>query len=193
MPRPVVRSTSPPRRNLVGSFSSETWAQRIGRPQPCPPATRCSARSSVASRSATVVGTEPPCTPIRTTAYPEDGREGTTRTGRRAESLGGGTRRAAGGSDAGGRGGRGRRHGPLDAARPDRVGGGRRGGGGRPRRRRGAGGGRLGGGALGQQRHRPGAGHGPRRRRRRRAAADVRARRRGLQLRRPGHQPAGDG
>src|SRR5215218_2760268 len=89
MPRPVVSSTSPPRRKRVGSFSSETWAQRIGWRQPCPPATRVSARSSMASRSATVVATDPPCAPIRTTAYPDDGREGTTLTRRAAESLGG--------------------------------------------------------------------------------------------------------
>src|SRR6266508_2228585 len=60
MPRPVVSSTSPPRRNLVGSFSSETCAQRIGLVTPSFPATRLRASSSMASRSATVVVTAHP-------------------------------------------------------------------------------------------------------------------------------------
>src|SRR4029453_6226451 len=87
MPRPVVSSTSPPRRNRVGSTSSDTCAQRIGRSSPPLPATSPRWSSPMASRSATVVATAPPCGPKRTTAYLGTGRAGTTRGGWMADSL----------------------------------------------------------------------------------------------------------
>ena len=57
MAKPVVSSTSPPRRNRVGSLSSDTCAQRIGRSSPSAPATSPRRSSPMASRSATVVVT----------------------------------------------------------------------------------------------------------------------------------------
>src|SRR5215207_7590849 len=88
MPRPVVSSTSPPRRNRVGSLSSDTCAQRIGRSSPCLPATSPRRSSSMPSRSATVVVTALPCAPKRTTGYRWTVRPGTTRGLAPPDSLG---------------------------------------------------------------------------------------------------------
>src|SRR5918994_1884892 len=113
--------------------------------------------SPMSSRSATVVVTGPPSTPIRTTAYLGAGRAGTTPGAGTADSL----RLSEGGGDAGRRGRRRGRDGALDGERPDRVRGRRRGRGGRPGRVAGPGGGRLGGGQVREQRHRPGQRAGP--------------------------------
>src|SRR4029453_1561320 len=156
MAKPVVSRTSPPRRNRVGSSSSETWAQRIGRPRPLAPATSPRRSSPMASRSATVVVTVPLLRRnVQQRTRDLDGRAlarwlaRLTACGSRRRGRGSCSRRReppaallSGGGDAGRGGGRRRRDGALDGARPDRVRGRGRGGGGRPRRGPGPGGGR---------------------------------------------------